>query len=62
VRHDDDRQPLLGEAAHEREHLPRLRDAERGRRLVEEDDAVVPHHGTRDRDRLPLTSGERRDG
>ena len=39
VRDEDDREPLLGEAAHEVEHLPRLRDAERGRRLVEDHDA-----------------------
>ena len=43
----------------EREHLRRLRDAERRRRLVEDDDLRAPHHGPRDRDRLTLPPGER---
>jgi hypothetical protein len=61
VRDVDDRQPLRREPLDELEHLPRLRDAERRRRLVEEDDAVVPHDGARHGDRLPLTAGERGD-
>ena len=39
VRDEDDREPLLGETSDEVEHLTRLRDAERGRRLVEDHDA-----------------------
>ena len=55
------REPLLGEALDEREHLLGLRDAERGGRLVEDHELRVPHHRARDGDRLPLTAGERRD-
>ena len=36
VRDEHDREALLGEPAHEVEHLARLRDAERGGRLVED--------------------------
>src|SRR5581483_3724134 len=61
VRDQDDAEPLLGEAAHEREHLLRLRDAERRRGLVEDHEARVPHHRTRDRNRLPLAARECRD-
>ncbi len=39
VRDEDDREPLLGEATDEVEHLARLRDAERCGRLVEDHDA-----------------------
>ena len=55
------REPLLGEPVDELEHLLGLRDAERGGRLVEDDEPRVPHHGARDRDRLALAAGERRD-
>ena len=58
---EDDGEPLLGEPPDEVEHLPRLGDAERGRRLVEDDDAGVPHHGTADRDGLALAAREARD-
>ena len=58
---EDDREPLLGEPRDELEHLLGLRDAERGRRLVEDDEPRVPHHGAGDRDRLALAAGERRD-
>ena len=44
----------------EREHLLGLRDAERGGRLVEDHELRVPHHRTRDRDRLALAARERR--
>ena len=40
----------------------RLRDAERGGRLVEDHDLRVPHHRLRDRDRLALTAREPGDG
>ena len=56
VRDQDDREPLLAEPLDEREHLLGLRDAERSRRLVEDDELRVPHHGSRDRDRLALAS------
>ena len=39
----------------------RLGDAERGRRLVEDDDAGVPHHRASDRDRLTLAARQARD-
>src|SRR4051812_579583 len=61
VRDDHDREPLLAQPSHELEHLARLRDAERRRRLVEDDDARVPHHRSRDGHRLPLSAGKRRD-
>ena len=43
VRDQDDAEALLAEAAHEREHLLGLRDAERRGRLVEDDELRVPH-------------------
>ena len=58
---EDDRQPLLGETPDERKHLLGLDDAERRCRLVEEDDAGVPHHRPRDCDGLTLAARERRD-
>ncbi len=61
VRDEDDREPLLGETLHEVEHLLGLSDAERGGRLVEDDERGVPLHGLRDRDRLPLPARERGD-
>ena len=56
---EDDREPLVGEAVDELEHLLGLRDAERGGRLVEDHEARVPHHRAGDGDRLPLAAGER---
>ena len=53
--------PCSARRADEIEHLPRLGDAERGRRLVEDHDAGVPEHRARDRDRLALAARERRD-
>ena len=44
------------------EHDAGLLDAERRGRLVEDQHAGAEVHGTRDRDRLPLTAGERADG
>ena len=54
--------PCSASRSHELEHLPRLRDAERRRRLVEDDEARVPHHRARHGDRLALATGEARDG
>src|SRR3954464_14036385 len=56
MRDDDDGESLMAEAADEIEHLARLGDAERGRRLVEDDDLRVPHDGLGDRHRLPLST------
>jgi hypothetical protein len=56
VRDEHDGQALVGEALDELEHLARLRDAERGGGLVENDDLGVPLHGLGDGDRLPLTA------
>ncbi len=61
VRDDHHREALLGEPLHELEHLAGLGHAERGRRLVEDHEARVPHHRARDRDRLALAAGEARD-
>ena len=43
------------------EHLPGLRDAERRRRLVEDDELGIPHHRLGHRDRLALAARERGD-
>ena len=61
VRDEDDSEPLFGESADELENLIGLRDAQRGRRLVEDHDARVPHHRAADRNRLALAAGEARD-
>ena len=53
--------PCSREPLDELEHLLGLRDAERRGRLVEDDEPRVPHHRARDRDRLALAAGERRD-
>ena len=53
--------PCSAEAAHELQHLLGLRDAERRRRLVEDDELPVPHHRARDGDGLPLAARERCD-
>ena len=58
VRDQHDREPTVCQSPHEVEHLARLGDAERGRRLVEDDDLRVPHHGLGDRDGLALAAGE----
>ena len=49
VRDEHDGQPSLREALDEVEHLARLGHAERGGRLVENDEARVPLHGLRHR-------------
>jgi hypothetical protein len=56
VRDEDDADALLAEATHELQHLLGLRDAERRRRLVEDDELPVPHHRARDGDRLALAA------
>ena len=58
VRDDHDSEPLLGQRPDEVQHLPRLRHAEGGRRLVEDDDARVPHHRLRHRHGLTLPARE----
>ena len=61
VRDEHDGETLLGQARDELEHLLGLGDAERGGRLVEDDEPRVPHDGAGDRDRLALAAGERGD-
>ena len=61
VRDQDDGEPLLGQALDELEHLLRLRDAERGGRLVEDHEPRVPHHRAGDGDGLPLAARQGRD-
>ena len=56
------REALLGQPPDQVEHLPGLGDAERGGRLVEDDQLGVPHHGLGDRDRLALAAGQAGDG
>ena len=58
VRDQYDAAALVGQAAYEVEHLTGLGDAERGGRLVEEDDLAVPQHRLGDRDGLSLTTGQ----
>ncbi len=48
----------LRETPDEVQHLTRLRHAECGRGLVEDDDPGVPHHRLRHGDRLALTAGK----
>ena len=60
VRDHEHGEALIGQSPHEREHLLRLRDAEGGRRLVEDHQLGVPHHRLGDGDRLALTPGEER--
>ena len=49
-------QVAVGQAAHEVEHLAGLGHAERGRRLVEDEQLRVPHHRLGDGDGLPLAA------
>ena len=58
----DHGEALLAEALDEVQHLPRLRDAERRGRLVEDHDPRVPHHRLGDGDGLALAAGEPGDG
>ena len=62
VRHDHNAEPAVGEAANEVEHLPRLRDAQSRRRLVQDHDPGVPHDRLGDGDRLALAAREARHG
>ena len=50
--------PCSARRSHEVEHLLGLGDAERGGRLVEDDDARLLQHGAGDRDGLALAAGE----
>ena len=50
----------FGEPAHEVEHHPRLRDAERGGRFVHDHEPRVPEHRLGDRHRLALAARQRR--
>ena len=61
VADDDDADTGVGEATDERQHLFGLRDAERSRRLVEDDDLRFLQHGASDRHGLALTAGQRGD-
>ncbi len=61
VRDEHHGEALLGEALDEIENLTRLRDPERGRRLVEDDELRVPLHGFGYRNGLPLATRERGD-
>jgi hypothetical protein len=58
VRDDHDGEALVGEPPHQFEHLLGLRDAERRRRLVEDDKLRIPHNGARDSDGLALAARE----
>ena len=60
VADEHDREPLLAHAPDEVEHVAGLDHAERGRRLVHEDDLRGPGHRARDRDALALAAGHRR--
>ena len=61
VRDDHDRETLLAETPDQGEHLLCLSDTQCCRRLVEDHELRVPHHGPRDGDRLALPAGEGRD-
>ncbi len=59
VADEDDGVPALAQLLDEVEHLGRLPDAERRRRLVEDEHARRPEEGARDRHDLPLAARER---
>ena len=61
VADDDDADTSVGKAPHKRQHLFGLRDAERGRRLVEDDHLRLLQHGASDRHGLALAAGQRGD-
>ena len=61
VADQDDREPLLGEAAHQLEDLLGLGHAQRRGRLVQDDQLGVPQHGAGDGHGLPLPTGQARD-
>ena len=58
VADEDHCKAAVGEPADQPEHLLGLRDAERGGRLVEDDELGVPEHRSGDRDGLALAAGE----
>ena len=51
--------PLVAHPPDQLEHVARLHDAERGRRLVHEHDLARPGHRAADRDALALAAGQR---
>jgi len=59
VRNDEYGDALRGERLDEFEDLSRLRNAQGGRRLVEDHHFRLAHDSSRNSDRLALTSGER---
>src|SRR4051794_30594020 len=61
VADEHDGEAALADAQDEVEDVARLHDAERGGRLVHEDDLVRPRHGAADRDALALAAGHRGD-
>src|SRR5579863_4526213 len=61
VRDHQDRDALAGQLPDEVEYQRGLGDAERRRRLVHDEQFRVQHDGLGDRDRLPLTAGQRAD-
>src|SRR4051812_13714873 len=61
VADEHDREAALAHAEDEVEDVARLHDAERGGRLVHEDDLARPRHRAADRDALALAAGHRRD-
>ena len=61
VADEHDREALVADLADQVEHVARLDDAERGGRLVHEDDLLGPRHRAADRDALALAAGHVRD-
>src|SRR3954466_1668707 len=61
VADEHDREAALAHAEDEVEDVARLHDAERGGRLVHEDDLARPRYRAADRDALALAAGHRRD-
>ena len=57
VADEDDRDPVALQALDEGQHDLSLLDAERGGRLVEQNDPAAPQHRPGDSDRLPLAAG-----
>ena len=59
VTDQDHRQAAFSQSFDQIEDLTGLRHTERGGGLVQDDDFRVPHHGPRNRHRLPLAAGQR---
>ena len=58
VADQDDAEAAVGQPADQAQHLLGLGDAQRGGRLVEDDELGVPQHGAGDGDGLPLATGQ----